>query len=220
MDNEHMRTEEERNISIADYAKTRDVSPQTVYNHLKKLDLETVRGVSEGKPAKLLTPDVQFQLDQVLRPTKQSQTTLQKLVEAQNEIILAQQESIDTLKAFIKAEGDTRTAFLARADGISEEVKMVSSDVIQTAVNEAFEKSTKETKELYKERQKLQAEIEEKDRIISEKDSVIEAQREEIGRLKGLLTDAVQHPYKHLFAVASHVEEYKPYEREQKNGKS
>lgn len=220
MDNEYMGTEEERNISIADYAKTRDVSPQTVYNHLKKLDLETVRGVSEGKPAKLLTPDVQFQLDQVLRPTKQSQTTLQKLVEAQNEIILAQQESINTLKEFIKAEGDTRTAFLARADGISEEVKMVSSDVIQTAVNEAFEKSTKETKELYKERQKLQAEIEEKDRIISEKDSVIEAQREEIGRLKGLLTDAVQHPYKHLIAVASHIEEYKPYEREQKNGKS
>ena len=127
MDNEYMGTEEERNISIADYAKTRDVSPQTVYNHLKKLDLETVRGVSEGKPAKLLTPDVQFQLDQVLRPTKQSQTTLQKLVEAQNEIILAQQESINTLKAFIKAEGDTRTAFLARADGISEEVKMVSA---------------------------------------------------------------------------------------------
>ena len=220
MADEDIRAEENGNISIADYAKTRDVSPQTVYNHLKRLDLETVRGVSEGKPAKLLTPEAQFELDQVLRPTKQSQTTLQKLVEAQNEIILAQQDSINTLKAFIKAEGDTRTAFLARADGISEEVKMISSDVIQSAVNEAFEKSTHETKELYKERQRLQAEIEAREKIITARESVIEAQQKEIESLKELLRNAVQHPYQHLFACASHIEEYKPYEKERKNGKS
>lgn len=217
---EDIGTEENGNISIADYAKTRDVSPQTVYNHLKKLNLETVRGVSEGKPAKLLTPEAQFELDQVLRPTKQSQTTLQKLVEAQNEIILAQQESINTLKEFIKAEGVTRTAFLARADGISEEVKMISSDVIQNAVEVAFEKSTKETKELYKERQRLQAEIEAREKIITARESVIEAQQKEIESLKELLKNAVQHPYQHLFACACHSEEYKPYEKERKNGKS
>lgn len=207
---------EGENISIAVYAKTRDVTPQTVYNHLNRLGLETVRGVSEGKPAKLLTPEMQFQLDQELRPTKQSQTTLQKLVEAQNEIIVAQQESINTLKAFIKAEGDTRTAFLARADGISEEVKMLSSDVIHSAVDEAFERSSNENKKLYKEWQKLKEEIDEKDRLITEKDNVIKSKLEEIERLTNLMKDAVQHPYIHLLACGMHIDEYKPFEKERK----
>ena len=210
MADEDIRAEENGNISIADYAKTRDVSPQTVYNHLKKLELETVRGVSEGKAAKLLTPDTQFQLDQVLKPTKQSQTTLQKLVVAQDGIIKAQRESIDALKGFITAERDTRDKFLARADGISAEVKDVS------AVEDAFEKSINWDKQ----QQKFQKQMAEKDKIIEEKDALIKAQREEIEKLKGLLSEAVQHPYKHLFSVASHVEAYKPYEKEKNNGKS
>jgi DNA repair exonuclease SbcCD ATPase subunit len=216
MDNEYTGMEESQNISVSDYAKSRDVSPQTVYNHLKKLELETVRGVSEGKAAKLLTPDTQFQLDQVLKPTKQSQTTLQKLVVAQDGIIKAQRESIDALKGFITAERETRDKFLARADGISAEVKDVSAEVIQKAVEDAFEKSINWDKQ----QQKFQKQMAEKDKIIEEKDALIKAQREEIEKLKGLLSEAVQHPYKHLFSVASHVEAYKPYEKEKNNGKS
>lgn len=216
MDNEYTGMEESQNISVSDYAKSRDVSPQTVYNHLNKLKLETVRGVSEGKAAKLLTPETQFQLDQVLKPTKQSQTTLQKLVAAQDGIIKAQQDTIKSLKGFIEAEGETRAKFLARADGISAEVKDVSAEVIQKAVDEAFKKSFDGNKQ----QQKLQKQIEDKDKIIEEKDALIKAQREEIEKLKGLLSEAVQHPYKHLFSVASHVEAYKPYEKEKNNGKS
>ena len=216
MDNEYTGMEESQNISVANYAKTRDVSPQTVYNHLNKLKLETVRGVSEGKAAKLLTPETQFQLDQVLKPTRQSQTTLQNLVSAQDGIIKAQQDTINSLKGFIKAEGETRAKFLERADGISEEVKAVSAEVIQKAVEDAFEKSINWDKQ----QQKFQKQMAEKDKIIEEKDALIKAQREEIEKLKGLLSEAVQHPYKHLFSVASHVEAYKPYEKEKNNGKS
>lgn len=216
MDNEYTGMEESQNISVANYAKTRDVSPQTVYNHLNKLKLETVRGVSEGKAAKLLTPETQFQLDQVLKPTRQSQTTLQNLVSAQDGIIKAQQDTINSLKGFITAEGETRAKFLERADGISEEVKAVSAEVIQKAVEDAFEKSINWDKQ----QQKFQKQMAEKDKIIEEKDALIKAQREEIEKLKGLLSEAVQHPYKHLFSVASHVEAYKPYEKEKNNGKS
>ena len=155
-------------------------------------------------------------MDQVLKPTRQSQTTLQNLVSAQDGIIKAQQDTINSLKGFITAEGETRAKFLERADGISEEVKAVSAEVIQKAVEDAFEKSINWDKQ----QQKFQKQMAEKDKIIEEKDALIKAQREEIEKLKGLLSEAVQHPYKHLFSVASHVEAYKPYEKEKNNGKS
>ena len=43
--------------------------------------------------------------------------------------------------------------------------------------------------------------------------------KETINKLNEMLVEAVNHPYRHLINTASHIDEYKPFERGKKNGK-
>ena len=69
-----------------------------------------------------------------------------------------------------------------------------------------------QVKDLKKEKQALMDKVE----ALTAENSEL---KETINKLNEMLVEAVNHPYRHLINTASHIDEYKPFERGKKNGK-
>ena len=68
-------------LTVQEYADQRGCAPKTVYNALKKHNIQTVEGVSNGKAAQVLPDEAIEQLNQIIRTTPQELTVLKQQLE-------------------------------------------------------------------------------------------------------------------------------------------
>ena len=154
-------------------------------------------------------------LNEILGPTESSNLILKNTLEIQ---IQTEREEL------IRKTGDKVEATLREKAEEVEKTRSMMLDRIDTGVSEMKQIAEEEragTMKLY------QSQIKEQREEITELKGKIETLtaenhelKERINQLEGMLVEAVNHPYAHLINCASHIDDYKPFERGKKSGKS
>lgn len=184
-------------ITIQEYAVERGCSRQAVYNAIKKYNLETVQGISNGKAAQYLTDETRAKLNEVIRATSTEVSNLNNTMslaiatrenELNKEIIKAKEETNEELK-------HTRELMLARV-----------TDSMQ-GLNETLASMRAEYKEHLATKNKK---INELTQILNEKQQEITQLQQELAAAQARIKQLEEHPFK----------EWNTRRKELKNGKS
>lgn len=202
-------------VFVSEFAAQRGMTVQGVYKAIKRHNIPTQQGVSNGKSAQFMTDEDAARLNELLGPTESSNLILKNTLELQ---LQTEREEL------IKKTGDKVEATLREKAEEVEKTRSMMLDRIDSGVSEMKQIAEEEragTMKLYQSQIKEQkAEITELKEKIYTLTTENQALKERINQLEGMLVEAVNHPYAHLFNCASHIDEYKQFERGKKSGKS
>ena len=201
-------------VTVAEFAAQRGMSRQGVYNAIKRYEIPTYQGVSNGKSTQFMSDEDADRLNELLGPTEASNMILKQNLELQirteREDLL--RETSSKVEAALREKTEemttTRQQMLDHIDsGVSEMREMVEAER-----NGTIKLYENQVKELKKEKEALTDKLE----ALTAENAEL---KEKIYKLNELLVEAVNHPYRHLINTASHIDEYKPFERGKTSGK-
>lgn len=122
-------------VTVAEFATQRGMSRQGVYNAIKRYEIQTYQGVSNGKSTQFMSDEDAARLNELLGPTESSNLILKQNLELQirteREELL--KEASSKVEATLREKADevekTRTMMLDRIDnGVSEMKQMLESE--------------------------------------------------------------------------------------------
>lgn len=156
-------------LTIKEYAEQRGCAPKTVYNALKKHQLKTVDGVSNGKAAQFLDDETIEQLNQIIRTSPQELSILKQQLEirtADYQLALEANKEVMRAKDELAYEKDkTRKQLLDEVvrieDNFSRDLISIRSDFNQQLENKEAEirKLNNELSTISKENESLRAQV-------------------------------------------------------------
>lgn len=202
-------------VFVSEFAAQRGMTVQGVYKAIKRHNIPTQQGVSNGKSAQFMTDEDAARLNELLGPTESSNLILKQNLELQirteREDLL--KETSSKVEATLREKADevekTRAMMLDRIDNGVSEMKQIAEEE-RAGTMKLYQSQIKDQK---KEIEELKGKI---DTLTTENQEL----KERINQLEGMLVEAVNHPYAHLINCASHIDDYKPFERGKKSGKS
>ena len=201
-------------VTVAEFAAQRGMTRQGVYKAMKRFNIPTFQGVSNGKSTQFMSDEDAQKLNEMLGPTEASNLILKQNLELQiqqdREKLI--QEKADKVEAVLREKEQevmtTRQQMLEHIDSSVSEMR----EIAEAERNGTIKLYENQVKDLKKEKQALMDKVE----ALTAENSEL---KETINKLKEMLVEAVNHPYRHLINTASHIDEYKPFERGKKNGK-
>ena len=202
-------------VFVSEFAAQRGMTVQGVYKAIKKHNIPTQQGVSNGKSAQFMTDEDAARLNEILGPTESSNLILKNTLELQiqterEELIRKTGDKVEaTLREKAEEVEKTRSMMLDRIDSGVSEMKQIAEEE-RAGTMKLYQSQIKEQKEEITE---LKGKI---DTLSTENQEL----KERIKKLEEMLVEAVNHPYAHLINCASHIDEYKQFERGKKSGKS
>lgn len=131
------------NMTVQEYAKERGVTPQAVYNAIKRNKVFTIQGVSNGKSAQFLDDEAQAILDQGMKPTQKSNEIAVASIQleiANREIALLREKELEVK--------ETRMHMLARVEALGADLDMRLVELTNELNKERAELKALYTKEL------------------------------------------------------------------------
>lgn len=131
------------NMTVQEYAKERGVTPQAVYNAIKRNKVSTIQGVSNGKSAQFLDDEAQAILDQGMKPTQKSNEIAVASIQleiANREIALLREKELEVK--------ETRMHMLARVEALGSDLDMRLAELTNELNKERAELKALYTKEL------------------------------------------------------------------------
>ncbi|MBR5179400.1 MAG: hypothetical protein IKW90_11450 [Lachnospiraceae bacterium] len=201
-------------VTVAEFAAQRGMTRQGVYKAMKRFNIPTFQGVSNGKSTQFMSDEDAQKLNEMLGPTEASNLILKQNLELQiqqdREKLI--QEKADKVEAVLREKEQevmtTRQQMLEHIDSSVSEMR----EIAEAERNGTIKLYENQVKDLKKEKQALMDKVE----ALTAENSEL---KETINKLNEMLVEAVNHPYRHLINTASHIDEYKPFERGKKNGK-
>lgn len=201
-------------VFVSEFAAQRGMTVQGVYKAIKRHNIPTLQGVSNGKSAQFMTDEDAARLNELLGPTEASNLILKNTLELQirTEREKLVKETGDKVEATLREKADevekTRTLMLERIDnGVSEMKQIVEEE--RAGTMKLYQSQIEEQKEEITE---LKGKI---DTLTKENQEL----KDKVNYLDGLLVEAVNHPYSHLISCGFHIDAYKPFERRTSYGK-
>lgn len=188
------------NKTIQEYARERGVTPQAIYVAIKRHNVPTIQGVSNGKPAGYLDDEAQAILDQVMKPTQKSN----EIAVASLQLEIANREIALLREKELEVE-ETRVHMLARVEELSSGLDLRLLDLTQELAQERTELKTSYERELNQIKQELTKANEEITRLNVELVAAYETIKKQTAQIKQL----EEHPFK----------EWNTRRKEAKNGK-
>lgn len=131
------------NKTVQEYAKERGVTPQAVYNAIKRNNVSTIQGVSNGKSAQFLDDEAQAILDQGMKPTQKSNEIAVASIQleiANREIALLREKELEV--------EETRMHMLARVEELGSDLDVRLTELTNELNMERAELKASYTKEL------------------------------------------------------------------------
>jgi len=199
-------------VTVAEFAAQRGMTRQGVYKAIKRFEIPTFQGVSNGKATQFMSDEDAKRLNEMLGPTEASNLILKQNLELQIQTEREQliQKNADKVESVLREKEvemtATRTQMMERIEsGVSEMHQMV--DEVRADFKKALNDKEKRITELENEKKDLQDQItrlKEKLQIALDKNTVLQNE----------LVFAQQHPYKNLKASWDRKKEAK------KDGKS
>ena len=206
-------------VTVAEFATQRGMSRQGVYKAIKRYEIPTFQGVSNGKSTQFMSDEDAQRLNELLGPTETSNMILKQNLELQiqqdrEQLIQEKAEKVEQLLREKEEEMTvTREEMISRVEsGVSEMHQMMDE------LRAEYRHKEDHNVQLYKKQmEEKQAEIDKLQAIIN--DLTYENSRlkdrltttlERNTLLQNQLVEAQQHPYKNL----------KRYWGDRKNGKS
>lgn len=210
-------------VFVSDFAKQRGMTVQGVYKAIKRHNIPTQQGVSNGKSAQFMTDEDAQRLNEMLGPTEASNLILAKNLELQIQtereaLIQEKADKVESLLREKEAEMTiTREEMLKRVDtGVAEMHQMV--DELRAEYRHKEDLNIKLFKKREAEYQAENERLKKENQELTEKNSRLkERLNQTLERntlLQNQLVEAQQHPYKNLRAAWNRKRE------EKKNGKS
>ena len=201
-------------VTVAEFAAQRGMTRQGVYKAMKRFNIPTFQGVSNGKSTQFMSDEDAQKLNEMLGPTEASNLILKQNLELQiqqdREKLI--QEKADKVEAVLREKEQevmtTRQQMLEHIDSSVSEMR----EIAEAERNGTIKLYENQVKDLKKEKQALMDKVE----ALTAENSEL---KETINKLNEMLVEAVNHQYRHLINTASHIDEYKPFERGKKNGK-
>lgn len=183
------------NVTIQDYAKTKGVSAQAVYNAIKKNGINTIKGVNNGKATQFLDDYSQEILDQAMKPTQKSS----EILVAQMNLEIANRETA-LLREKAREVEETRIQMLEQIQSIGDSI---SANVDKKIESSLVEELRKQINELTNQR------IEEsKTYAVKVNDFLreIDFYSKENQKMKEKISTDKEHPWKHLWRCLTRKE--------------
>lgn len=174
-------------LTVQEYAEQRGCAPKTVYNALKKHNIQTVEGVSNGKAAQVLPDEAIEQLNQIIKTTPQELTVLKQQLEHRETdyqmALSANREAMQAKDELAHEKDITRVETLEKVSDI--EQKFTEN---LTKLRADFSKSLADKEELEELRDSLKKSEEENRQL-----------KAQIKELTDLLTWSQEHPIKNAW---------------------
>lgn len=199
-------------VTVAEFAAQRGMTRQGVYKAMKRFEIPTFQGVSNGKATQFMSDEDAKRLNEMLGPTEASNLILKQNLELQIQTEREQliQKNADKVESVLREKEvemtTTRTQMMERIEtGVSEMHQMV--DEVRADFKKALNDKDKRITELENEKKDLQDQItrlKEKLQVTLDKNTILQNE----------LVFAQQHPYKNLKASWDRKKEAK------KDGKS
>lgn len=199
-------------VTVAEFAAQRGMTRQGVYKAIKRFEIPTFQGVSNGKATQFMSDEDAKRLNEMLGPTEASNLILKQNLELQiqterEQLIQKNSEKVESVLREKEVEmTKTRSQMMERIEtGVSEMHQMV--DEVRADFKKALNDKDKRITELENEKKDLQdqiARLKEKLQVTLDKNTVLQNE----------LVFAQQHPYKNLKASWDRKKEAK------KDGKS
>lgn len=199
-------------VTVAEFAAQRGMTRQGVYKAIKRFEIPTFQGVSNGKATQFMSDEDAKRLNEMLGPTEASNLILKQNLELQIQTEREQliQKNADKVESVLREKEvemtTTRTQMMERIEtGVSEMHQMV--DEVRADFKKALNDKEKRITELENEKKDLQEQItrlKEKLQVTLDKNTVLQNE----------LVFAQQHPYRNLKASWDRKKEAK------KDGKS
>lgn len=185
-------------VTVAEFAAQRGMTRQGVYKAMKRFDIPTFQGVSNGKSTQFMSDEDAKRLNEMLGPTEASNLILKQNLELQiqterEELIQKNADKVESVLREKEAEmTTTRTQMMERIEtGVSEMHQMV--DEVRADFKRALNDKDKRITELEKEKDDL------KDQIARLKER-LQVTLDKNTQLQNELVFAQNHPYKNLKA--------------------
>ena len=199
-------------VTVAEFAAQRGMTRQGVYKAMKRFEIPTFQGVSNGKATQFMSDEDAKRLNEMLGPTEASNLILKQNLELQIQTEREQliQKNADKVESVLREKEvemtTTRTQMMERIEtGVSEMHQMV--DEVRADFKKALNDKDKRITELENEKKDLQDQItrlKDKLQVTLDKNTILQNE----------LVFAQQHPYKNLKASWDRKKEAK------KDGKS
>ena len=194
-------------VTVAEFAAQRGMTRQGVYKAIKRFEIPTFQGVSNGKATQFMYDEDAKRLNEMLGPTEASNLILKQNLELQIKTEREQliQKNADKVESVLREKEvemtATRNQMMERIEsGVSEMHQMV--DEVRADFKKALNDKEKRITELENDKRNLEAQIErlkEKLQIALDKNTVLQNE----------LVFAQQHPYKNLKASWNRKKEAK-----------
>ena len=164
-------------LTVQEYADQRGCAPKTVYNALKKHNIQTVEGVSNGKAAQVLPDEAIEQLNQIIRTTPQELTVLKQQLEHRETdyqmALSANREAMQAKDELAHEKDITRVEALEKVSDIeqkfTENLTKLSADFSKSLADkeEELEELRNSLKKSEEEKQQLKAQIKEQTDLLA-----------------------------------------------------
>lgn len=185
-------------VTVAEFAAQRGMTRQGVYKAIKRFEIPTFQGVSNGKATQFMSDEDAKKLNEMLGPTEASNLILKQNLELQIQTEREQliQKNADKVESVLREKEiemtQTRTQMMERIEsGVSEMHQMV--DEVRADFKSALNEKNKRIAELEEENNNLRGQITRlKERL--------QVKLDENTLLQNQLVFAQQHPYRNLKA--------------------
>ena len=185
-------------VTVAEFAAQRGMTRQGVYKAIKRFEIPTFQGVSNGKATQFMSDEDAKKLNEMLGPTEASNLILKQNLELQIQTEREQliQKNADKVESVLREKEiemtQTRTQMMERIEsGVSEMHQMV--DEVRADFKSALNEKNKRITELEEENNNLRGQITRlKERL--------QVKLDENTLLQNQLVFAQQHPYRNLKA--------------------
>ena len=185
-------------VTVAEFAAQRGMTRQGVYKAIKRFEIPTFQGVSNGKSTQFLSDEDAKRLNEMLGPTEASNLILKQNLELQiqterEQLIQKNSEKVESVLREKEVEmTTTRTQMMERIEsGVSEMHQMV--DEVRADFKKALAAKEKQIQKLEGENSELKEQI----KRLKER---LQLKIDENDVLQSELIYAQNHPYRNLKA--------------------
>ncbi len=185
-------------VTVAEFAAQRGMTRQGVYKAIKRFEIPTFQGVSNGKSTQFMSDEDAKKLNEILGPTEASNLILKQNLELQIQTEREQliQKNADKVESVLREKEEemttTRTQMMERIEsGVSEMHQMV--DEVRADFKKALANKEKQIQKLEDEKADLLEQI----KRLKER---LQLKIDENEVLQSELIFAQNHPYRNLKA--------------------